>query len=250
MLRRWAAVVFAAGSAASPIMSADEANAVGGLVYASEAALLRRVALEDMEALSELFRRYQPRFLDSGKRRYCPPLYFGEVEDSCSEAFAMIYRRATQFRGNPTSPDADRNMASAWLWKIFYDMCQRTIDKNNAEKRGGGKVFPIAALLAQVVRADLDDDSAIALISYDIPNTLSASSPQSTHVDRALVDSLKRAVAALKPPLRRAIALRFWRDLPFSQVAEREGTRVNTVTLRCMRAVAALRAALKKDKVL
>jgi len=130
-----------------------------------------------------------------------------DADDIVQEAYARALASG--------SPVAHRD---GWLWRIVQNLARRRLrDRARRQRHDAAQPVPPSApptdeLLAQV------------------------------ELHRQLAD----AVAALREPLRRAVVMRFWHDLPPRVIARRLGLPVATVKTHLQRGVAELRAQLER----
>jgi RNA polymerase sigma factor (sigma-70 family) len=97
-------------------------------------------------------------------------------------------------------------------------------------------------ILVNVCRNRLRHARAITMVVLDESADRTAPDPHSTTVLRL---ALERAFAALTPEQRILVVLRYWRDLPMEQIAERLGIATGTAKSRLHRALKSLRLAIE-----
>ncbi len=160
--------------------------------------------------------------------RYHGPLYHfayrllgraEDAEDATQDAFVQVYRALPAARLDvPLRP---------WLYRIVRNRCLDLLKRRRA--------VPFADLAG----ATGEDGASGPEVADDGPL------PEELAERADLQRLLGEAIAALAPPYREVVALRYTSDLQFGEIAEVLGMPENTVKTRFQRAKAALRVALR-----
>ena len=138
-----------------------------------------------------------------------------EAEDAVHDAAVSAWRSRDLLR--------DPARFEAWFSRIVVNGCR---DRLRARRRHAIVELPAAALDVAGAREHPDPLGALAAR-----------------------DSIARGFALLEPDERIVLVLRFWRDLPIDEIAERTGVPSGTVKSRLHHALARLRSALAVDEV-
>jgi RNA polymerase sigma-70 factor (ECF subfamily) len=165
-----------------------------------------RIGAADETARAALFRHLAEQRLEAAYRLACAILGNpAEAQDATHDAFVQAWRKWSTLR-DPGSVDA-------WFDRIVVNTCR------NRLKRAG-----------RWQTADLTDEVAAA-----------TGDPMGQVLDR---DLLSAALKSLSPEHQVVVALRYYRDLTTSQIAEELGLRHGTVRSRLHYATQRLHAAL------
>ncbi len=159
----------------------------------------------DERAFSEIARLAYPALHNHALRR------LGDhhaAEDAVQETFVRAFRALPRFEGE--------FRLQAWLHRICANVCADEGNRRTKER----------LLLAQVDGEEL-------------------STSPGPHDSVPEVDRVRRALDALSPSYREALALRVFSDLPFADVADRIGTSEENARIRYGRARRALRRVLQ-----
>jgi RNA polymerase sigma-70 factor (ECF subfamily) len=89
-----------------------------GSVNERERALLRRVALEDRAALSDLYRIYQPRLF---KFVFRLTHSYSAADELANDIMLIVWRKAATFRGD--------SKVSTWIFGIAYRQTMRRVSR-------------------------------------------------------------------------------------------------------------------------
>ena len=153
----------------------------------------------DREAFRLLYDAYKDRV-------YSIAFYFSRDENSArdivQETFLKIFNSISQFRG-------DANF-STWLYRVIVNAC---IDEQRRRKR-------FVPLLERAVNR----------------NMVQGASSEESYMQQRVADSVKSAVATLRPALRVPILLRYVEGLSYNEIAEVLGCSSGTVASRLNRA--------------
>jgi RNA polymerase sigma-70 factor (ECF subfamily) len=132
-----------------------------------------------------------------------------EAEDATQEAIAQAWSHWETLR--------DTSRFDAWFDRILVNIC-----RNRLRHARTIRIVPI--------------DDAFYLPAAD------------DHAHTSTRIGLELAFARLRPDQRIIIVLRFWRDLPVEEIADRLGIPVGTVKSRLHHALRSLRAALESEE--
>jgi RNA polymerase sigma factor (sigma-70 family) len=178
------------------------------------------------EILAERFQRGDARAFEELVARYHRPLYHfayrllggaEDAEDATQDVFMQVYGALPGARLDlPLRP---------WIYRIARNRCLDMLKRR--------RPTPLSALPG-------DDDEATV---PDVPDAspLPDELAERSDLQRLLGD----AIAALAPPYREVVALRYAGDLAFGEIAAVLDLPENTVKTRFQRAKAALRVALR-----
>ena len=181
---------------------------------AADAEILSRIARGDVEALGELYDRYQAVLMPVALRilRSRP-----EAEDALHDAFVIVYDRAAQYA-------PDRGSVPSWLVTLVRNLC---IDRARRRDRRGAL-------------ADRYLGKGAARDESPTPETLAAEGTERARV--------RRALETLPEAQRETLLVAFFEGLTYPEIAERDGVPLGTIKSRAARAMAALREALGEEK--
>lgn len=200
-----------AHSAPSAVEEHEPLNSPKRLAW--EAALLARGKAGERKALAELYRAYAPALFS---RVLMPKLGNREAaEDALSETFRVAFERLEQFDQRDTS-------VYFWLSRIAGN---KAMDMHRAKRVTGRAIVNLEAQIGVFFEAPATPD---ALLSGELQR-------------RAFSERLQRALADLNPRYRRALELRFFKELPREQCAVEMDVKVATFDVLLLRAIKALR---------
>jgi RNA polymerase sigma-70 factor, ECF subfamily len=134
----------------------------------------------------------------------------GEAEDAAQEAVARAWESWSKLR--------ERERFGAWFGRIVSNVC---LDR--LRQRHGIRVLEISEEVAGDVRA------------------------RDAFRDALARDEVGRLVQTLPPDQQLVVALRFWRDLPLEEIADRLGVPLGTVKSRLHYAMRSLRKELDRQ---
>jgi RNA polymerase sigma-70 factor (ECF subfamily) len=184
---------------------------------ATDADLLRRLALGDERALGELYDRHSATAYSLARAIVRDA---ADAEEVVAEAFAQMWRTAASF-------DAGRGSVAAWVTTIVRT---RALDLIRAQRRRA-RVLDDAALTA--------DDDAIA-------GAPSGADTPDRDVERAEAAALvRRSLADLPAPQRRVLELAYFGGMSQSEIAELLKEPLGTVKTRMRAGLEKLRNALR-----
>ena len=133
-----------------------------------------------------------------------------EAEDATQEAVARAWESRVTLR--------ERDRFPAWFGRIVANICQ-----DRLRRRHGVRVLAINETIVAYVHARDDFRDALAR------------------------DEVGRLVRTLPPDQQMVVALRFWRDLPLEEIAQRLDLPLGTVKSRLHYAMRALRKELDRQ---
>ena len=160
---------------------------MGDVGLESDAELMKKVAVEDMTAFSELLRRYQSPVFNFIYRTISD---YGEAEDLTQEVFLRVYTSAKRYK-----PLAK---FTTYLFKIARNLCL-----NNLRKRRHFWLFSL----------DEIDKSA------EIPASR-GSRPDVICEKEETVTSVRKALATLSENQRMAVILQRFHNLSYEEIAK------------------------------
>jgi RNA polymerase sigma-70 factor (ECF subfamily) len=134
-----------------------------------------------------------------------------EAEDAAQEAVARAWESWAKLR--------DRDRFGAWFGRIVANVCQERL-----RKRRGVRVLEIDEEIASDVH------------------------PRDAFRDALARDEVGRLIRTLPSDQQMVVALRFWRDLPLEEIAERLDLPLGTVKSRLHYAMRALRKELDRQE--
>ena len=179
------------------------------------------------ESLASGFQRGDERAFEALVDRYYRPLYHfayrllghaEDAEDATQDAFVQIYRAL---------PAAHLDLPlRPWIYRILRNRCLDLLKRRRSVS------------FADLGVGEVDEGGGPAVVDGNpLPDELA---------ERAdLQRLLTAAIAALAPPYREVVALRYTADLQFGEIADVLGLPENTVKTRFQRAKSMLRDALR-----
>lgn len=190
--------------------SDDPSTAAGGASDdggTRESIILALIERGDDSAFEQLVEAYQDHVARTVYRLLG---WSGEPQDVVQEVFLAALKNLRRFRG--------QSSLSTWLTAITVNECRKRQRKWRMA----------AGFLAELVRRPIRT-----------PGSVEGSLLQDERLDR-----VRRAVAGLKMPLREAIVLRYFQEMPIEQVARVLGLSVPAVNTRLHRARSRLKETL------
>jgi RNA polymerase sigma-70 factor (ECF subfamily) len=172
----------------------------------TDSALVARVLDGDVEAYSELVRRYHApcvrfAFRMLGNRE--------DAEDAVQEAFIRAYRALGRYR--------ERDMFRSWLYRIVSNQCRTT------------------AKVRRRLETRFQSQEAVALHA----------DPAAEPREELVQDALMRALADLEPLLREAFLLKHVEGLAYEEMTQVTGASIPALKMRVKRARDVLRPRLE-----
>ncbi len=174
-----------------------------------EADLIARCKRGEAEAWDALFdEHYAPagRFIF----QLSPDISHEDAEEICQEAFLSVvqsigaFHQSSQFR--------------TWLFRIATNKTRDHLEKQQAAKRGGGKV-PLSL--------NAEDENGQTI---DPPDTLPR--PDTALLGRERMALLRRSLDTLGDPCREIIELRYFGDLSYEEISQELNLNPKTVSSR------------------
>ena len=182
---------------------------------AEDAALVRRIAGRDQEALGELYDRYGGLLLALATRVLGGRGGAGEAEDVVQETFLQVWNQARAY-------DSNRSSVSTWLVLLGRS---RSIDRLRSRRAG---------------------EKAGEALRVEAPTHASPSGPADV-LFRERRQRVAEELAALPAEQRQVLELAFYQGLTQSEIAERTGIPLGTVKTRTLLAMKKLRTALRPE---
>lgn len=174
--------------------------------------LAARVQAGEKDAFGEIVDRYEEKLLRYGRKFLSRQ---EDIEDIVQDAFVSAYQNMQSF-------DTAQRL-SPWLYRIAHNAFVNALRRTSRA--------PIA----------VDWDALVSHPAYDDP----AEGERDQRDMRALLD---RGLERLAPKYREVLALYYFEELSYKDIAEVLRVPQGTVGIRLMRAKEALRAALEKDE--
>jgi RNA polymerase sigma-70 factor, ECF subfamily len=137
----------------------------------------------------------------------------GDAEEALQEVFVLVYRSLAGY-------DPHKGAVTTWLHRITINYCLSTLRKR------------------RVISQPLDVEHP-GLVSDPADHSM---------VRLADVDALAQAVRSLNAEQRAVVVLRYYWELPYSEIAQVLGVPLGTVKSRLDRAIKTLRRRLEDDE--
>lgn len=194
--------------------SPEEQAIVGGmdvreLNTLSDEELLQH-SLEAPSSFEVLMLRYQREFLN---RAQAVVKSRDEAEDIVQETFVRVYRFAPKYK-------RENGSFKSWSLTILMNVA-RTKYQRNAKERG--------------TFAHLEDEHYVSLAD-----------PRNEHEEYLDREEVMRVLGKVDEDTARLLTMAYIDDLPYQEIAEKEGTTVGAIKARVHRAKASVRAALEQ----
>ncbi len=176
----------------------------------AEADLLARCRRGEAQAWDELFDCYYAaagRFIFQLGSDLTPE----DVEEICQEAFLAVIRNLDSFHGG--------SQFQTWLFRIAANKARDWRERQQAAKRGGGRVT--VSLQAE------DPESGLTL---DPP--CNGPGPDAALLQAEQFAQLRQALSRLELPCREVIELRYFGDLSYDEIAKALDLNPKTVSSR------------------
>jgi RNA polymerase sigma-70 factor, ECF subfamily len=180
-------------------------------MHESDEQLVARVVGGDKEAFGEIVERYEAKLLRYGRKFLSRE---EDIEDIVQDAFVSAYQNIQSF-------DLSQRL-SPWLYRIAHNAFVNALRKRER-----------APLL-------VDWDALVSHPIYDDP----AEGERHQRDMRAMLD---RGLEKLSPKYREVLALYYFEELPYKDIAEVLRVPPGTVGIRLKRAKEALELALKDE---
>src|SRR5215212_5096717 len=149
----------------------------------NEAEILERCLKGDSEAWNEIFDRHYlacARFIAP----LSPSLTTEDIEEICQETFLTVIRNLRGFKG--------KSQFQTWLFRIAANKARDFVDRQRAQKRGGGET-PLS----------LDAENPETGLSIDPPS--SAAGPDQVLTEQERFSEVHAALQAIGEPCRETI---------------------------------------------
>lgn len=190
--------------------------------FDSEAEMLRRCLAGDAVAWDQLFSLHYAaagRFV-SGLGAFTQE----DVEEICQETFLSVVRNLPSFAGE--------SQFQTWLFRIAANKARDYREKQNAAKRGGGRI-PVS----------LDAEGLGGPSVPDLPGNDAGPSVAMERAEQR--ELLRRALDTLGVPCREIIELRYFADLSYEEISASLGLNVKTVSSRLSKCLDQLETAAR-----
>jgi RNA polymerase sigma-70 factor (ECF subfamily) len=188
-----------------------------------ETQLLARCLKGDSAAWDELFDRHYSacaRFVAP----FSPTLSAEDIEEICQETFLTVVRSLATFRG--------KSQFQTWLFRIAANKARDFVERQRAQKRGGGEV-PLS----------LNAENPDTGLTIDPPST--APRPDELLTNHERFSEVHAALQALGDPCRETLELRYFGDLSYEEIAAALNTHPKTVSSRLSKCLDKLEALMK-----
>lgn len=191
-------------------------------------ALVHGVLERRQEALAELYDRYAPLLLAVTRRVLSAPAEATLAEEALQESFFQVWNQVERF-------DSGTSSVSAWLVRIARDRALARRRRRALPERGPAAASPTAPSFPPSPRR-----------SERGVETLPGVHVESESV-RERRQRVQEALATLSREHKEVLEMAFFDGLSLSEIAERSRTPFATVKGRALRAMKALRQALRQE---
>ena len=134
-----------------------------------------------------------------------------DVEEVCQETFLTVIRNLSSFKG--------QSQFQTWLFRIAANKAKDFLEKQRAQKRGGGET-PLS----------LDAENPETGLKIDPPS--GGAGPDEALARRERFSVLHAALAEIGEPCRETIELRYFGDLSYEEIAAALEMNAKTVSSR------------------
>jgi RNA polymerase sigma-70 factor, ECF subfamily len=189
----------------------------------AEAELLRGCRRGDQDAWNQLFETHYAaaaRFIHQVSASFAPE----DVEEICQETFLNVIQNIFSFQGE--------SRFQTWLFRIAFNKAHDHLERQRAAKRGGGQ----APLSLQT-----EDANGLTL---DPPSD--APSPDLALINRENMALVVQTVESMDQPCREVIALRYFADLSYEEIAAALQLNPKTVSSRLSKCLDRLEVLAKR----
>jgi RNA polymerase sigma-70 factor (ECF subfamily) len=192
----------------------------------AESELLARCLKGEAAAWNEIFdRHYLP------CARFVAPLSPGltseDIEEICQETFLTVIRSLSSFKG--------RSRFQTWVFRIAANKARDFIERQRAQKRGGGDV-PIS----------LNAENPDTGLSIDPPSQ--AGRPDEVLTEQERFSEVHAALVAIGEPCQETIELRYFGDLSYEEIAVTMEMNPKTVSSRLSKCLDKLQELMKSRR--
>jgi RNA polymerase sigma-70 factor (ECF subfamily) len=180
------------------------------IAVSEESQLLARCRQGDSDAWDEIFDRHYlacARFIAP----LSPALTTEDIDEICQETFLTVIRSLPSFKG--------KSQFQTWLFRIAANKARDYLDRQRAQKRGGGEVV-----------LSLDAENPQTGLRIDPPSTGAA--PDEALVNEERFAGVHAALAEVGEPCRETIELRYFGDLSYEEIAAALDMNPKTVSSR------------------
>jgi RNA polymerase sigma-70 factor (ECF subfamily) len=188
----------------------------GSLATLTDAALVKRVAERQPDALAELYDRFAPVLLALARRILGN---HADAEEVLQEVFAQVWNRGERY-------DPARSSVSTWLVLIGRS---RAIDRLRSRR------------VVERTREAVSEAAPAAGALHTSPEALENVWIQERR------ERVRRELAALPPEQREVLEMAFYGGLTQSEIAAKAGLPLGTVKTRTLLAMKKLRQALREE---
>lgn len=191
-----------------------------------ESELLARCLKGQPEAWDEIFdRHYLPcaRFIAP----LSPSLSAEDIEEICQETFLTVIRNLRSFKG--------KSHFQTWLFRIAANKARDFIERQRAQKRGGGET-PVS----------LDAKNPETGLSIDPPSP--ARGPDEILTEHERNSEVHAALVAIGQPCQETIELRYFGDLSYEEIAVALDMNPKTVSSRLSKCLDKLQELIKSRR--
>jgi RNA polymerase sigma-70 factor (ECF subfamily) len=192
--------------------------------------LISRIAQQDQEALTELYRALIGRVYSVALRVVRDP---ATAEEAAEDTFWQIWRQATRF-------DAARGTALSWIMTVARS---RALDALRARERAMAYTV-LVDTRAAALEAESEAQGTTSLDSAE--NFDGANTRDPRELVSAMQESrlLQQSLSRLEPTSRQLVDLAFFAGLTHDEIVMQTGMPLGTVKSRIRRALSALRSYL------
>jgi RNA polymerase sigma-70 factor (ECF subfamily) len=185
-----------------------------------EAAILSRCLKGDSEAWNEIFDRH---YLACGRfiAPLSPTLTTEDIEEICQET---VIRNLWSFKG--------KSQFQTWLFRIAANKARDFIERQRAQKRGGGET-PLS----------LDAENLETGLSIDPPSA--AARPDQALSEQERFSEVHAALQEIGEPCKETIELRYFGDLSYEEIAVALDMNPKTVSSRLSKCLDKLQELMK-----
>jgi RNA polymerase sigma-70 factor (ECF subfamily) len=188
-----------------------------------EAQILARCLKGDSEAWDGIFDRH---YVACGRfiAPFSPTLTAEDIEEICQETFLTVIRSLPSFKG--------RSQFQTWLFRIAANKARDFIERQRAQKRGGGE-------------APLSLDAENPETGLAIDPASSAARPDQILTEQERFSEVHAALQEIGEPCRETIELRYFGDLSYEEIAVALDMNPKTVSSRLSKCLDKLEELMK-----
>jgi len=188
-----------------------------------EAQILSRCLKGNSEAWDEIFDRH---YVACGRfvAPLSPTLTAEDIEEICQETFLTVIRNLKSFQG--------KSQFQTWLFRIAANKARDFIERQRAQKRGGGET-PLS----------LNVENPETGLTIDPPS--SAARPDQALTEQERFSEVHAALEVIGEPCRETIELRYFGDLSYEEIAAAMEMNPKTVSSRLSKCLDKLQELMK-----